>query len=171
MARWGGRESSRRAPTGGLVPCAVFRNGRANLTKRTPPPPLTKGGEDVRDDVTDSNPGCGRSPDRATIFFAGLVNEYMKGFHVLHAACAKLWEKRQDFELVATADPAGQFDSMTRFVGWLSQEELPNHIRQAGFLVFPTIAEEGAGPERRGSDGSRPAGDRQPDRRPALHRG
>jgi glycosyltransferase involved in cell wall biosynthesis len=82
---------------------------------------------------------------RAIIFFAGLVNEYMKGFHVLHAACAKLWQKRRDFELVATADPPGQLDPMTRFVGWLSQEELPRQIRQADFLVFPTIAEEALG--------------------------
>ena len=34
---------------------------------------------------------------------------------------------------------------MTRFVGWLSQEELPRQIRQADFLVFPTIAEEALG--------------------------
>jgi glycosyltransferase involved in cell wall biosynthesis len=94
---------------------------------------------------TTNNAGCGRSPDRATIFFAGLVNEYMKGFHVLHAACAKLWQKRRDFELVATADPPGQLDPMTRYVGWLSQEELPQQIRQADFLVFPTIAEEALG--------------------------
>jgi glycosyltransferase involved in cell wall biosynthesis len=82
---------------------------------------------------------------KATIFFAGLVNEYMKGFHVLHAACAKLWQKRQDFELVATSDPPGQFDAMTRYIGWQSQDDLPKHLRQADFLVFPTIAEEALG--------------------------
>ena len=32
---------------------------------------------------------------------------------------------RQDFELVATADPPGPVDEFTRFVGWQSQEELP----------------------------------------------
>ena len=82
---------------------------------------------------------------KATIFFAGIVAEYMKGFHVLHAACAKLWRKRQDFELVATGDPPGQADEMTRFIGWLPQDELPSHLRQADFLVFPTIAEEALG--------------------------
>lgn len=82
---------------------------------------------------------------KATIFFAGIVEEYMKGFQVLHAACAKLWARRQDFELVATCDPPGQHDPMTRFVGWLSQDELPKHLRQADFLVFPTIAEEALG--------------------------
>ncbi len=34
---------------------------------------------------------------------------------------------------------------MTRFVGWLSQDELPRQLRQADFLVFPTIAEEALG--------------------------
>jgi glycosyltransferase involved in cell wall biosynthesis len=82
---------------------------------------------------------------RAVIFFAGLVDEYMKGFRVLHSAAARLWAKRQDFEIVATGDPPGQVDAMTRFVGWLSQEELPRHLRQADFLVFPTIAEEALG--------------------------
>ena len=42
------------------------------------------------------------------LLFAGLVTEYMKGFHVLHAACERLWRKRHDFELVATADPMNQ---------------------------------------------------------------
>jgi glycosyltransferase involved in cell wall biosynthesis len=106
--------------------------------------------------------GCGRSPDRAAsadngtqtnnlpptltqIFFAGLVNEYMKGFHVLHEACRELWKSRQDFELVATADPAGQVDAFTQSIGWQSQEDLPRRIRDADFLVFPTIAEEALG--------------------------
>lgn len=82
---------------------------------------------------------------RTKIFFAGIVDEYMKGFHVLHAACAKLWQTRQDFELVVTSDPPGQVDPMTRFIGWLPQNELPKHLRQADFLVFPTIAEEALG--------------------------
>ena len=51
----------------------------------------------------------------------------MKGFRVLHAACAMLWKKRQDFELVATSDPLGQVDPMTRFIGWQPQSELPKY--------------------------------------------
>jgi glycosyltransferase involved in cell wall biosynthesis len=92
---------------------------------------------------------------RARLLFAGLVTEYMKGFHVLHAACEKLWQKRQDFELLATADPprgvgfqpaaSEQLDEFTRFVGWLSQEKLPDEMRRADILVFPTIAEEALG--------------------------
>jgi glycosyltransferase involved in cell wall biosynthesis len=82
---------------------------------------------------------------RTQIFFAGLVEEYMKGFHVLHAACKRLWASRQDFELVATGDPAGQVDDFTRFIGWQSQGDLPRRIRQADMLVFPTIAEEALG--------------------------
>ena len=67
----------------------------------------------------------------------------MKGFHVLHEACARLWRKRKDFELIATAEPAGQADEFTRFVGWVSQEELPRHYAETDITVVPTIAQEG----------------------------
>ena len=77
------------------------------------------------------------------IFMAALVTEYMKGFHVLHEACARLWQKRQDFELVATGDPAGRVDEFTRFVGWASQDELPRHYLETDITVVPTIAQEG----------------------------
>jgi glycosyltransferase involved in cell wall biosynthesis len=80
-----------------------------------------------------------------TLFFAGLVEELMKGFAVLHEACARLWKKRQDFELVAPGDPPGPVDAFTRFVGWLSQEELPRHLRAADVLVMPTVAQEALG--------------------------
>jgi glycosyltransferase involved in cell wall biosynthesis len=67
----------------------------------------------------------------------------MKGFELLHAACEKLWGKRQDFELVATGEPAGQVDGFTRFTGWVSQEELPRHYEAADIVVVPTVAQEG----------------------------
>ena len=86
-----------------------------------------------------------QSDARATIFMAGLVEEPIKGFPVLHEACAELWRKRQDFELVATGNPSGDRDGFTRFVGWLSQEELPRYLRAADMLVMPTIAQEGLG--------------------------
>jgi glycosyltransferase involved in cell wall biosynthesis len=80
-----------------------------------------------------------------TVFFAGLVDEWMKGFHVLHEACSLLWQRRQDFELVATGDPAGKADEFTRYVGWLSQEELPRHLHEADIVVLPTVAQEALG--------------------------
>jgi glycosyltransferase involved in cell wall biosynthesis len=79
------------------------------------------------------------------IFFAGLVEEWIKGFHLAQEACALLWRKRHDFELVATGEPAGRFNEFTRFVGWLSQEELPRHLRAADLLIMPTIAQEALG--------------------------
>jgi glycosyltransferase involved in cell wall biosynthesis len=78
-----------------------------------------------------------------TIFQAGVVDEAMKGFHVLHAACGKLWAKRQDFELVVTGDPPGRADAWTRYTGWLSQEDLPRQYRAADIVAVPTIAQEG----------------------------
>src|SRR5207249_4217653 len=61
-------------------------------------------------------------------------------------ACAALWQRRQDFELVATGDPpANDTRPFTRFVGWLSQENLAKQIGQADVLVMPTIAQEALG--------------------------
>jgi glycosyltransferase involved in cell wall biosynthesis len=79
------------------------------------------------------------------LFFAGLVEERIKGFHVAQEACALLWRKRRDFELVATGDPPGRFNEFTRFVGWLSQADLPRHLRAADMLLMPTIAQEALG--------------------------
>jgi glycosyltransferase involved in cell wall biosynthesis len=92
------------------------------------------------DDPTDR-----RDPKRPALFFAGLVEERIKGFEVLHAACARLWERRQDFELVATGDPAGRVDAFTRFVGWQSQEDLPRQVRAADVVLVPTVAQEALG--------------------------
>jgi glycosyltransferase involved in cell wall biosynthesis len=77
------------------------------------------------------------------IFQAAVVTEAMKGFAVLHAACARLWQRRQDFELVATGEPAGRVDAFTRFAGWVSQEELPQHYMETDITAVPTIAQEG----------------------------
>jgi glycosyltransferase involved in cell wall biosynthesis len=86
-----------------------------------------------------------RPGGKLRLFFAGLVEEAMKGFAVIHEACTLLWRRRQDFELVATGDPPGRVDAFTQFVGWQSQEELPRRIRAADVLVMPTIAQEALG--------------------------
>src|SRR5262249_6478545 len=86
-----------------------------------------------------------RGKQRLRLLMAGLVDEMIKGFRVLHEACAILWETRNDFELLVTADPAGPIDSFTRYIGWLSQDQLPEVMRQADIVVMPTIAQEGLG--------------------------
>lgn len=89
---------------------------------------------------------CQREPRvRTRLFFAGLVDEFMKGFEVLRQACRVLWQQRQDFELVVTADPREPQDEFIRFIGWQSQDELPRQLRASDILVFPTIAEEALG--------------------------
>lgn len=93
--------------------------------------------------TTGPAPDAGR--DRNVILFAGLVDEWMKGFHVLRAACSRLGQDRADFELVATADPAGRVDEFTRLVGWQSQDDLPRHISACDILVIPTLAQEALG--------------------------
>ena len=82
------------------------------------------------------------SQRRYTIFMAGVVQEAIKGFHVLHAACERLWRRRQDFTLVATGAPAGPVGPFTQFTGWLSQTELPRYLRAADIVVTPPIAQE-----------------------------
>lgn len=84
-------------------------------------------------------------PKLLRILFAGLTDEYMKGFAVLLEAGKVLWSRRKDFEIVATGDPPGQLNAYTRLIGWQSQEELPLTIADADILVFPTLAEEGLG--------------------------
>jgi GT2 family glycosyltransferase/glycosyltransferase involved in cell wall biosynthesis/SAM-dependent methyltransferase len=79
------------------------------------------------------------------LFMAGLVEDRIKGFHVLDAACQQLWRTRQDFELLATGEPAGQVNHYTRFVGWLSQDELPAQMRDADIIVVPTVAQDALG--------------------------
>ena len=71
---------------------------------------LSVAGEDDEEEEEE-----GESSAQPRFLFAGLVQEPIKGFDILHEACRRLWQKRQDFELVATADPAGQFDDFTRF--------------------------------------------------------
>jgi glycosyltransferase involved in cell wall biosynthesis len=91
------------------------------------------------------SPPVKKATDKVLLFFAGLVDEWMKGFHVLQEACAALWQKRQDFELVATGEPLGREEPFTSFVGWLSQGDLPEHLRSADILVMPTVAQEALG--------------------------
>ncbi|RLS54826.1 MAG: glycosyltransferase family 1 protein [Planctomycetota bacterium] len=79
------------------------------------------------------------------ILFAGLADEFMKGFHILQEAGAVLWSRRQDFEIVATSDPVGRLNDFTRLMGWQSQADLPRAIADADILVFPTLAEEALG--------------------------
>ena len=79
------------------------------------------------------------------LLFAGLMNERINGFEVLHQACDHLWKRRRDFELLVTADPPGQFDEFTRFIGWQPQSSFPQVIHDAAILVIPTVAEEALG--------------------------
>lgn len=86
-----------------------------------------------------------REKERKQLFFAGLVQEWMKGYAVLHEACRRMWHQRQDFELIATGEPPGEIEAFARYVGWLSQEELPEKLAEADILVMPTVAQEGLG--------------------------
>ncbi|TWT43065.1 Glycogen synthase [Thalassoglobus neptunius] len=90
-------------------------------------------------------------PERSlkTILFAGLSSEYIKGFSVLVAAVKILRERRQDFELLVTDQPPRGWQSAQspwiQFVGWQSQQDLPQLISKSDILVFPTVAQEALG--------------------------
>jgi glycosyltransferase involved in cell wall biosynthesis len=87
------------------------------------------------------------TPGRLRLLFAGLTGEWMKGFHILSTACALLWHKRQDFELVVTDDPpeTGACGPWARYVGWQSQTLLPGQMAGADVVVVPTVAQEALG--------------------------
>lgn len=82
---------------------------------------------------------------KVRILFAGLCDELMKGFHVLHAAAAQLWELRQDFELWITREERENDPDYFRSIGWQSQKELTQTMCQTDLLVFPTVAQEALG--------------------------
>jgi glycosyltransferase involved in cell wall biosynthesis len=86
-------------------------------------------------------------PDRAQgepvrVFMAGAIEEPFKGFAVLHEACARLWQERQDFRLSVTADTPGTIAEWGESTGWLSQEELPQHYREADICIVPSLVQE-----------------------------
>lgn len=82
---------------------------------------------------------------RCVLFFAGLTNEPMKGFQVAYEACRRLWERRQDFVLVATMDAAPEDEEFLHCVGWLSQDDLPLWYWRSDIVIFPTVAQEALG--------------------------
>lgn len=79
------------------------------------------------------------------ILFAGLRDELMKGFYVLHAATDQLWERRKDFELWITGEPRQGDPEYFRCIGWQSQQELTKSMCLTDLLVFPTVAQEALG--------------------------
>lgn len=86
------------------------------------------------------------STDRpTTLLFAGLVDEPMKGFDVLRAAVRILRNEGKRFRLLVTSGPAGTDDDGIEQIGWQSQADLPQTMRDADIVVCPTIAEEALG--------------------------
>ena len=82
---------------------------------------------------------------KVRILFAGLCDELMKGFHVLHAALEGLRQIRSDFELWLTREERPGDPDYFCCVGWQSQEQLPQTISKTDLLVFPTVAQEALG--------------------------
>lgn len=79
------------------------------------------------------------------ILFAGLVDEYMKGFHTLYEACHRLWASSQDFELHVTADRPSFDAPFIRWRGWQDQRNLPILMSECHIVVVPTLAQEALG--------------------------
>lgn len=107
---------------------------------------LPSGFDSARFPQKEESPSFQETGRPARLIFAGLVEEAMKGFHVLFTACEQLWQTRRDFELFVTADARREWRApFIRWGGWQSQEQLPDQIRAADILVFPTIAQEALG--------------------------
>ena len=86
-----------------------------------------------------------RSTRPFRLLFAGLVDEYMKGFHVLFDACCQLWAERQDFELHVTTDSLSSEAPFLHLRGWQTQETLPMAMAECHAVVVPTVAQEALG--------------------------
>ena len=78
-----------------------------------------------------------------TLLFAGLIQEPIKGFDVLLAACARLWEQRRDFRLMVTSKSGAPLPEFVVPLGWQSQTDLARLYRATNITVVPTIAQEG----------------------------
>jgi glycosyltransferase involved in cell wall biosynthesis len=90
-------------------------------------------------------PAGGKKPntsDVTTVLFAGSSDDPIKGFDVLHEACARLWQRRQDFRLVVTDDPPEMQDEFTSFVGWQAQAGIVRQFYSADMVVIPSICQE-----------------------------
>lgn len=92
-----------------------------------------------------NDPAPTTSRARKQILYAGLMNETIKGFSVLHDACQLLWNERQDFDLLVTADPVGVFAPWGRTIGWQTQANLPSVMRSVDIVAVPAIAQEALG--------------------------
>ncbi len=90
-----------------------------------------------------SVPGLPTKRGVTRILFAGVTDEPIKGFNVLHEACRILRSSRTDFELVVTDRQPGQIDEFTTSVGWKTQSELPAVYSSCDVCVVPTIAQDG----------------------------
>lgn len=91
-------------------------------------------------------PSQNRRKTSFRFLFAGLVSEYMKGFHVLLEACRHLWSLRQDFELWVTANQSEVVkEPFLTCCGWQSQAELPFRMAECDVVVVPTVAQEALG--------------------------
>lgn len=77
--------------------------------------------------------------------FAGLIEEYMKGFHVLFEAGRLLWNSRRDFEIHVTANDGPYEAPFLQYRGWQCQESLPAVMADCHCVVVPTVAQEALG--------------------------
>ncbi len=90
---------------------------------------------------TPTPPGerCG---GRKVILMAGRAEDPAKGFGVLAEAARRLWEKRQDFEVVATLPQDMGEGPWLRPVGWVDHADMPALNAASDICVVPSVWEE-----------------------------
>jgi glycosyltransferase involved in cell wall biosynthesis len=80
------------------------------------------------------------------ILFPGRVDDPVKGLPVVMDACRRLWQKRQDFELViTTAEEKLKTDPFIQLAGWLNQDELPALYQSCHLCLAPSTWREAFG--------------------------
>lgn len=76
------------------------------------------------------------------LLFAGRVLDVSKGFPVLVAAGKTLWQRRQDFRVVATGRPQADSPPFVEWAGWRPHADVPALLAQSDVLIAPATAQE-----------------------------
>lgn len=85
-----------------------------------------------------------RPPDagkrRRILFVPGRVNDELKGFSTVHAACRKLREEGFDFEVRITAAFDMHFEEeWIKNLGWIPQDRVPDLYREVDVAIVPSL--------------------------------
>jgi glycosyltransferase involved in cell wall biosynthesis len=87
-------------------------------------------------------PPAEKRDGRKTILMAGRAEDPAKGFAVLAEAAWRLWEHRQDFDVLATLPQDMGEGPWLRPLGWVEHADMPGLYAEADICVVPSVWDE-----------------------------